>query len=310
MADSFGGQAGGLGGVIAAFGGSDKPPVPVLLPGAAGLLQRGANLARSTYGALQSGLDAFRNAYEQGTQRQLGLQNEQADILRGLTQRALNRDPLQQLKETGNTLFSFLDPNVINPAAAAAANRFRVHAMAQGINPDVANSTVQRIQDARNANSLRYNLARDIYGQIPNVYNQVRNAGITDEMLAAGYNPMIQAGYRAIDMAPLVPLQASVDLTNQGIDLSGRYGQNYRGNVYGYHKPMNLADRFGAAGQSLWNTVKDAAQIYASLYGGGIGGMAGGGATPTRPPATTLPASGLPPAGAPYYGYPAASAYA
>lgn len=302
---SFDGQAAGLGGVIAAFGGSDKPPVPIQFPGLAGLTQRAARLGRNAYDYLGRALPAWQSSFEQGTQRQLGLQNEQADILRGLTQRALARDPQQQLRETLGTLGSFIQPNVLDPLARFRANMATTNALARGTGNlgRAYGSTARRLADAAAGQRAYYDVAREVYGALPNVYNQVRNAGITDELLASGYIPQLQAGYRQIDLAPLIPLNETLNVTGGGIDLSGRAGRNFRDTVYGYHQPMNLADRFGAAGQSMWNTVKDAAQIYASLYGGGIGG---GGATPTRPAATALPATG-----SPYYtGQPSLTAWA
>jgi len=292
MADSFGGQAGGLGGVIAAFGGSDAAPKPKYFQGSRNLLSGARLVGRDVLDSLRTGLPDFRNAFAQGTELQRGLQGEQAGVLRGLLQRRLANDPQQQLRETGNTLFSFIDPNVINPLAKFDVNQNLISRRARGLGGAMFDSTAERLRNARIASGRYYDVARDVYGQLPRVYQQLRDAGVTDEMLAAGYIPQIQAGYRNIDMSGLIPLQAGLELATGAQRIPLDYGTASRANIYGYRQPMNVADRFGAAGQSMWNTVKDAAQIYASLYGGGIGG-GGGGAAAARP-ATAAPAGSYP----------------
>jgi len=277
MADSFGGQAGGLGGVIAAFGGSDAAPKPKYFQGSRTLLSGARKVGSDVLGSLLTGLPDFRNAFAQGTELQRGLQGEQADVLRGLLQRRLASDPQDQLRQTGNTLFSFINPNVINPLAQFDVNQNLISRRARGLNTGAFDSTADRLRNARVASGRYYDVARNVYGALPQVYQQLRDAGVTDEMLAAGYIPQIQAGYRNIDMSGLIPLQAGLELGTRAQEIPTAYGGASRANIYGYHQPMNVADRFGAAGQSMWNTVKDAAQIYASLYGGGAGGMMGGG---------------------------------
>lgn len=286
-----------IGGLVSAFGGSDKPPEAVYFPGGANVLADANRLSRDTFQALRPGLADFRDSFARGTERQLGLQDEQADIFRGLTQRALNRDPQQQLRETGNTLFNFIDPNVIEPLARADVNRARVTALRYGLNQDVADSTANRLRNARISSGRLYDVARDVYSRLPQIYQQVRDAGITDEMLAAGYIPQIQAGYRNIDMAPLVPLQASVALTRNALGIPVDLGAGNRALAYGFHQPRNLADRFGEAGENTMNFLQDAAAIYGQLYGSGALSGFGGGAVSTAGMPRTIP----PPPAAPSY---------
>lgn len=298
-------NAAGFGGVLRGAFGSNAPPQAVMFEGGEDALRRARRVGNIALNTTASRLPDFYTGFDRGTEIQRGLQDDQADLLRGLTQRALSRDPQQQLLETGKTLFSFIDPNVIAPLAKFDVNYANTMRRARGLNPSAFDSTADRLRNARIASGRYYDVARDVYSRLPQAFQQVRDAGITDEMLAAGYNPAIQAGYRAIDMAPLIPLREGINIARAGFGIPTDLGSASRALTYGFQQPMNWADRAGAAGESMWNTVKDAAQIYASLYGGGIGGM-GGGATQARPPAGTLPA-----AGSPYYtGYPSAAAYA
>jgi hypothetical protein len=227
-------------------------------------------------------MPAFRSDFAAGTERQRGLQGEQENILRTLLQRRLSNDPQEQLRQTGNTLFSFINPNVINPLSQFDVNQNLSSRRARGLNTGAFDSTADRLRNARVASGRYYDVARNVYSALPQVYQQLRDAGVTDEMLAAGAIPQIQAGYRNIDMSGLIPLQAGVGLAREAQGIPLDYGAAQRANIYGYHQPMNLADRFGAAGQSMWNTVKDAAAIYSSLYGGGAPGGGGGGAAGPR----------------------------
>jgi hypothetical protein len=277
MADSFGGQAGGLGGVVAAFGGSDAAPKPKYYQGSLPLLRGVSGVGRDVLANLRAQLPSFYSNFAQGTEQQRGLQGEQEQVLRTLLNRRLNSNPQQQLQETGNTLFSFINPNVVSPLARFDVNYNNALRTARGLNPSTFDSTSERLRNARIASGRYYDVARDVYGQLPRVYQQLRDAGVTDEMLAAGAIPQIQQGYRTLDLAPLIPLQASLGVAREAAGIPADYGAASRANIYGFRQPMNLADRFGAAGQSMWNTVKDAAAIYSSLYGGGALGGGGGG---------------------------------
>lgn len=276
MANGSGGGGGiGLGGVIQAFGGSRAAPKPKYLQFARGALAPATGVAKDVLRNIRSELPSFYQGFEEGTGRQLGLQGEQEAVLRNLLQRRLGSDPQQQLRETGNTLFSFIDPNVINPLARFDVNQNMIARRARGLNPSAFDSTAERLRNARIASGRYYDVARDVYGRLPQVYQQIRDAGVTDEMLAAGIIPQIQRGYRDIDMAPLIPLRAGLDLAGGGADLTRRIADAERAAVYGYHQPTNIWDRAGDASRAVSNTLAQASDIYSSLYGGGIGGIGG-----------------------------------
>lgn len=283
MANGFGGGGIGLGGVVQAFGGSRAAPKPKYFTGSLPLLRGVSGIGRDVLRNIRSELPDFYAGFERGTEQQRGFQGEQENVLRTLLQRRLASDPQQQLRQAGETLFGFIDPNVVQPLARFDVNYDAAMRRARGISPAAFDSTADRLRRARVASGRYYDVARQVYGTLPQVYRQLRDAGVTDEMLAAGYIPQIQAGYRALDLAPLVPLREAVGLTREATGIPLDYGAASRANVYGYQQPSNLADRFGSASQAISNTIQQAADIYASLYGGGAGGgggMLGGGGVP------------------------------
>jgi hypothetical protein len=303
-----GASSGGLGSIIGGLFGSNAAPKPKYYFGSRPLLQGVSNVGRDVLKNIRGALPSFYTGFEQGTEQQRGLQGEQENVLRTLLQRRLASNPQEQLRETGNTLFSFINPNVVSPLSRFDVNYNSALRSARGLNPSTFDSTADRLRNARIASGRYYDVARDVYGQLPRIYQQLRDAGVTDEMLASGIIPQIQQGYRALDLAPLIPLQASVDLTRSAAGIPADYGAASKANVYGFHQPINVADRFARAGQGVWNTVKDAAAIYSSLYGGGAGGIGGmmgggGGAAPVAPVA----GGG---AGYPYFQQPSYGGYA
>jgi len=270
-----GASSGGIGSIVGGLFGSNAAPKPKYYQGAKDLLTGVRGIGKDVLRNIRSSLPGFYSGFEEGTERQRGLQGEQENILRTLLQRRLASDPQQQLRETGNTLFSFIDPNVINPLARFDVNQNLVARRARGLGGSTFDSTAERLRNARIASGRYYDVARDVYGRLPQIFQQLRDAGVTDEMLAAGAIPQIQRGYRELDVAPLIPMQAGIDLTRSATGIPLDYGAASRANIYGFHQPINVADRFARAGQGVWNTVKDAAAIYAQLYGGGAGGIGG-----------------------------------
>lgn len=307
------GQSGGigLGGVAAAFGGDRSAPNAVMFEGGEDLLRRTRGVSNDVLRNIRSSMPDFYSGYARGTQQQRGFQGEQEGVLRTLLNRRLNSDPQQLLQQTGNTLFGFIDPNVVNPLAQFDVNQNILSRRARGLNPAAVDSTAERLRNARIASGRYYDVARDVYNQLPNLYGQLRQAGITDDQLAAGYIPQIQQGYRQLDLAPLVPLREGLNIARGSLQIPADYGAAARALTYGFHQPTNIWDRAGDASQAISNTIQQAADIYASLgtggiMGGGGGGMFGGGGYPARPAANTLPA-----AGSPYYsGYPAPTQWA
>lgn len=272
--------------ILSAIGagfGSDEVTPRYLAPS---LTKPLAKLGKQALSSLGTGAAAAEQKYNLGTARQEGLMGEQEGVVRQLLSRALNQDPNQLLQDVGRTAFGFIDPNVVAPLSRFDVNYDRLGRMARGLSPAAVDSTAQRLRDARIASGRYYDVARNIYGQLPQLYNQVFNAGLSNADLAAGYLPGLMRGYRQLDVAPLEAAQLVSNAANMGSQNVGNINNALRSGVYGYQQQRNIWDRLGAVDTSMWNSLKDAVQMAASVYGGmlgggaglgGLGGMMGGG---------------------------------
>jgi hypothetical protein len=185
--------------------------------------------------------------------------------------------------------------------------------MARGLNPAAIDSTADRLRNARIASGRYYDVARNIYGQLPQLYNQVFNAGLSNADLAAGYLPALMRGYRKLDASPLEAAQLVSEASNLGSQNVGNINNALKSGVYGFQKDRNIWDRLGAVDTSMWNSLQEAVQMAASVYGGllggggggglgGLGGLLGGGGGSSQSPPNQQPA----PAFIPYQPAPAA----
>ncbi len=251
-----------------------------LNPGAQPLIKPLSNLGVDTLKALRTGADDFATSWNAGTARQEGLMGDQEAVLRNLLSRNLTSDPNQLLRNVGSTLTGLIDPNVIAPLAKFDVNWNEIARRARGLNPAAVDSTADRLRNSRIASGRYYDSLRSLTNILPQVYNQVYNAGVNNADLASGYIPRIMAGYRDIDRAPLVPLAARTDLANAGAANVKNINDAIKAGIFGYQKDRNIWDRLGAVDTSMWNSLQEAVQMAASVYGmvggGGIGGMMGG----------------------------------
>lgn len=310
-----GGTGGGIGGIIEGFAGGHGY-TPQYYDYSKPLLSYGSKIGKAVLQRLLGALPGFYSGFERGTEQQRGFQGEQEGVLRNILAKRQASDPEALLKRTGEQLFSFIDPNVINPLARFDVNQDIVQRRARGLNPAALDSTAGRLRNSRIASGRYYDVARNVYGMLPQVYQQMREAGITDERLAAGVIPQIQQGYRALDYAPLEPLQATVDLATRAYGIPSAHGAASKANIWGFEPNRTWANNWGDAGRAAWNTAKDAAAIYSSLYGGGalggaggIGGIGGGGGGAGA--AATAGAGGSAPYGSgyPYFQQPGYGGY-
>lgn len=263
--------------ILSAIGagfGSDEVTPRYLAPS---LTKPLARLGKQALSSLGTGASAAEQKYNLGTARQESLMGEQEGVVRNLLSRALNQDPTRLLQDVGRTAFSFIDPNVVSPLSRFDVNYDRLGRMARGLNPAAVDSTSERLRNARIASGRYYDVARNIYGQLPQLYNQVFNAGLSNADLAAGYIPGLMRGYRNLDTAPLEAAQLVSNAANLGSQNVGNINNALRSGVYGYQQQRNIWDRLGAVDTSMWNSLKDAVQMAASVYGGLLGGGAGGG---------------------------------
>jgi hypothetical protein len=289
---------------ISAFG-STKPPKPVVYPWIRPLTTPAANLGKSSINALNRAGEEASAAFAAGTPRQESLLGEQENILRTLQKRNLEFDPNSLLKNIGNTAFSFIDPNVVNPLARFDVNSDRIDRMARGLNPAALDSTSQRLRDARIASGRYYDVARNVYGALPSLYGQAFNMGNTNEQLARGYIPEIMSGYRSLELSPLIPAMARADLANAGAGIVGSNAAAAKAATYGFQQPQNIWDKLGKVDESLWGRLGEVVNMAGSLggMGGGEGGQGAGGGAPAAAPPSYIPnAYAGTPGGTSYYG--------
>lgn len=247
-----------------------------LNPGAKPLIKPLSNLGVDTLKALRTGADEFANSWNAGTGRQTSLMGEQEGILRNLLSRRLGQDPTQLLRDVGSSVTGLIDPNVIAPLARFDVNWNDIARRARGLNPAAIDSTSERLRNSRIASGRYYDSLQRLSGMIPQLYNQVYNAGVNNADMAAGYIPQIMAGYRDIDRAPLVPLMARTDLTNAGAQNVQNINNAIKAGIFGYQKDRNIWDRLGAVDTSMWNSLQEAIQMASSVYSMGLGGAGGG----------------------------------
>lgn len=244
------------------------------------------NLGKQALSSLSTGAGEAERRYNEGTARQEGLMREQEGVSRELLSRALSADPTRLLADVGKTAFSFIDPNVVSPLSRFDVNYNELSRRARGLNPAAVDSTSERLRNARIASGRYYDVARNVYGQLPQLYNQVYNAGVNNAGMAEGYLPALMRGYRQLDAAPLEAAGLVSSAANMGAQNVGNINNSLRSGVYGFKQDRNIWDRLGAVDSSMWNSLKEAVQMATSVYGGllggggglgGLGGMMGGG---------------------------------
>lgn len=309
----------GIGKVLQAGFGSDEPPQEVFQRYVKPQLPLLRNLGTDALKSLRTGGAAAEAAYNAGTARQLGLLGDQENISRTVANRRLSSNPEDVLRSVGNAAFGFIDPNVVSPLARFDVNSDRLRRMAAGLSPGSIDSTAQRLRDSRIASGRYYDTARQVYGALPSLYNQVFNAGVTNDQLATSQFPALMAAYRGLDTAPLEAARLRSDASNLGSELVSNQSRANTLATYGYQQPKNWADRLGdvdiAMRQSLQDAINMASQVYGGFLGGGagrgiggmMGGMGGGGSggqiQGQQPPTSFVPSPGT---GSPQGAYPMA----
>lgn len=284
--------AGPLGGPIQALFGSDKPPKEVFQRYVRPLLPKLRDIGKQALSSLSRGGAEAERQYNLGTERQRGLMAEQEGVGRQLLSRALNFDPNQQLSDIGKTLFGFIGPNVLDPAARHAANAYTLTARARGFNPAAVDSTTERLRRAAESNRVYLQSAGQAFNALPQLYNQATNAGLNYEDLARGYLPSVMRGWRNLDTAPLEAARLMSGASSDAARNVMEQSQANRMATYGFQQPQNWADRFGEADAAAYATMKDALQTAASLYAQMGGGQGGGGMPAGSTAAGAVPQTG------------------
>lgn len=266
----------GIGGSVAQLFGSDAAPKAILNRYAAPTAKAGGalstDLLKDTNSLSKSALDDYM-----GLQPKFNaLAGQQEGVLNSLLNRRMNADPNALLKDVGNTAFSFINPNVINPLAAHDVAADTLMRRARGINPGAVDSTADRLRNARIASGRYYDVARDAYQALPNLYGQAFNQNAANESAASGLVPQIAQTYEGVATRPTTGLLNRINTANSALGAGGSSIANINAATQGFKQPRNWADRVGAASQEIGSGMSADMGRVASLASS-LGSAAGGG---------------------------------
>lgn len=273
--------SGPLFGELEAIFGNDDPPRAIYRDQAIRGLERDLTsdigIAR---GGLYNALGSYRRQQRLNNPLIRSATLESDEALRGILQRKTT--PFDEYQSLGNYLFDKtqqVPANVLNYLSNAQS----ISNLARGINPGAASSydTLLRggIATRAGLDANRASLAA-LGGAFP----QLQNAIQARDQTLMSILPQRRAGFEALDARAMNPYMAQL----AGLrDLQGlAMGQNALnvGNLQGYHKEGNWANKLAGAGRAttaninqLFDWAQQAASIYGSVMGGGMGGMMGGG---------------------------------
>lgn len=256
--------------------GSDAPPRAILNRHAAPIQGAGKALATSTLRAIRPDIAAAFDTYMAGQGKQEGLAADQEGTLRTLLARRLADDPQTNLENIFRTAFSQIDPNVIAPLARFDVNTGILANRARGISPGAIDSTAERLRNARVASGRYYDVARNVYNVVPQLFNSAYAQGQANDASAAGFIPQISAGYEAVSSRPFQAIMNRLRAVAEGQGVESRGIANAVSATQGYQQPQNFADKFSKMLKADEKAVMDIAQMALSLYSGGALGGAGG----------------------------------
>lgn len=262
--------------IIGMFG-SDKPPTAVANRYAAPLMNAGRRLAVGALSSLRTDIPNAFNTYLAGQGRQEALAGQQEGVLNTLLQRRLADDPQQNLRNIFETAFSQIDPNVVSPLARFDVNSNILANRARGINPGAIDSTAERLRNARVASGRYYDVARNVYNVVPQLYNSSYAQGLQNDQAAAGFVPGISAAYEAVAGRPMQGIMNQIAAVRAGQGIESQGIQNALAGTQGYRENKNWADKLSKALNADEQTVMKIAQMALSAYTGGLAGGGGGG---------------------------------
>lgn len=286
-----GGMVTNVGTGIKNIWGSDDPPKAILNRYAAGTAKGVAKLGKTLTNDVNKDALAAFNTYMAEQGRQGTLAGQQEGVLNTLLQRRLGSDPNQLLQSIGNTAFGFINPNVVNPLAQFDVNSNRIDRLARGLNSAAVDSTADRLRNARIASGRYYDVARNVYGALPGLYNSAYGQGVNNDAMASGYIPQIAGTYNAVSERPTYGIMNRVGTVGSTIDTAARGINAIKNATQGYQEQRNLADKIGETGISTGQQMQEEeAKMMAMIQSvvgsmgsaqGGSGASAGGGGAAT-----------------------------
>jgi hypothetical protein len=271
MADIFSGTVGGLTDLL----GSDEAPKAVLNQYSAPTISAGGKLTTDLLGDTNKLSKSALDTYLAAQPKMQQLAGQQENTLQGLLARRLNSDPTALLKSVGDTAYGFINPNVVNPLSQFDVNSNILSRRAHGLNPAAVDSTSERLRNARIASQRYYDVANQVNQNLPNLYGQAFQQNQANENAAAGYIPQIQQSYESVAARPTTGLANRINTAGAAEGVGGQHIANVNAATQGFHQHRNIADRIGAANQTIsegvHGTMNDIGQMI-----GGASQMAGG----------------------------------
>lgn len=269
-----------LGGLISSTGqgiqnlwGSDSPPQAILNRYAAKTAKGSAKLGEDVTGEVNDDVKKAFATYMAGQGKQEELARGQENVLGTLRDRRMEADPNKLLQQIGNTAFSFINPNVVNPLAQFDVNSNKLQRSARGLNPAAVDSTSERLRNARIASGRYYDVARDAYASLPGLFNSAYAQGNANDAAVAGYNPAIAAAYESVASRPTKGIMNRIGTTSASLDTARKSIGNVLDATQGYQQPQNIWDKIGKTGvQTGQQMSQDEAQIM-STAGSALGAM-------------------------------------
>lgn len=267
----------GTGGAVASLFGSDDPPKAILNRFAAPTAKASGALSSELLKDVNSLSKGALDTYMGGQGKLTSLAGQQEGVLNDILARNLNADPNALLQNVGQTAFGFINPSVINPLAQFDVNSVNLSRRARGLNPAAVDSTAERLRNARVASGRYFDVARDAYNALPNLYGQAFQQQQANQANAAGIVPQIAGAYEGIFSRPTTGILNRINTANAANAAGGSGIQNILSATQGYQTPQNFADRLGAASQQIGSSMSQTEAGIGSILGALGGGGGGGG---------------------------------
>lgn len=258
------------GGVLSNLFGSNKAPQPVKYPEIEKLANLNIGEVSKNLGLNNADLGQYSTDVAANRGAVTDLTNRFTNLARGIQGR--NNDPFQNYTQIGNYLSGLINDHAVNPVINNLVNQTRIRNAVTGINPGV-DSTTDRLQRAGIASKVRLSALQDVINNLTPAANALFNQRQQADAFALGLAPQELALRNQAAANALLPLYARNQNMADQLAQAQAAANLFKSSVYGFKQPQNFWDKAGNALDAVWDKAMDAASVYASLYGGGGGGM-------------------------------------
>lgn len=239
-------------GELEAIFGNDKPPRPIYRDDAIRNLERNLtsdiDIAR---GGLKNALGGYRRSLSANQPLIRNATMESDAALRGILQR--HSSPMSEYQQLGDYLFSKTQ-QVPDRVLNYLGNALEVNNLSRGLNPGAASSYETLLRGGL-ASRASLDANRASLGALTQAFPQLQNAIMARDQTTMNILPQRLAGLENLSNRKMLPIQALFaglrDLQGLGM------GQNAlnMGNLQGYQKGENWANKLGAAGRATGQNI-------------------------------------------------------